>query len=202
MLSRLVASSNPRVAGVAPVLGLLFVVWAIFVMVSVTDWRLSAAPWLLGAAILCLAVCCVGLLSVHQPDPRRSVLVGSGLTVLSLLCLASFPFAVGIGGVLGIDEDSAGILALLPLAASGFALVAMAPSLATIAAGVGASGLVPRWGVWALWFEAPLLPVTAVAGGFAEPALVVGFILIPLGWVVIGASLLKTMPPLPAGATR
>ena len=185
---------NTRLAGYAPTLGLVLTVLAILVMVSAADWRLSIAPWLLGTAILCLSVCCVGLLKVHLPDPRRSVLIGISLTVLSLLGLASFPLAVGVGGVLGIEEDSAGVLALLPLIASGFALVAIAPGLATTAFGVSASGLVPRWGVWALWMEAPLLPLTVIAGGFAEPALVVGFILIPLGWVVIGASLLRTKP--------
>jgi hypothetical protein len=202
LFSKFLADLNPRVAGFAPAIGLVLMVWAVFVMMSVADWRLSAAPWLLGVAILCLTVCCAGLLSVRQPDPRRSVLVGVGLTVLSLLGLASFPFAVGIGGVLGIDEDAPGILALIPLAASGFAIVATAPALATTAVGVGASGLIPRWGVWALWLEAPLLPLTVIAGGFAEPALVVGFILIPLGWVVIGASLLRITPRLAAGTTR
>ena len=52
-------------------------------------------------------------------------------------------------------------------------------------------------GVWALWVEAPLLLVTIIGGGMApeslkDPILVSGFILIPLGWVVIGASLLRT----------
>jgi hypothetical protein len=73
----------------------------------------------------------------------------------------------------------------------------MTPALATAAVGVGASRVLPGWGVWALWFETPLLLVAIIGGGMApeslkEVFLVSGFILIPLGWVVIGASLLRT----------
>ena len=73
----------------------------------------------------------------------------------------------------------------------------MTPALAITAVGVGASGVLPGWGVWALWVEAPLLLITVIGGGMAPESLetlvlVSGFILIPLGWVVIGASLLRT----------
>ena len=188
---------NLRVAAYAPMLSLVLMIPAVLVMAAVDDWRLSPAPWLLGAALLCLAVCGLGLLKVHQPDPRRSVVIGVGLTVLAFLGLSSFPFAVGIGGLFGIEEDSVGVLAYLPLIASGFGLVAMTPALAITAVGVGASRVLHRWGVWALWAEAPLLLAVVIGGGMAPDSLetlvlVSGFILIPLGWIVIGASLLRT----------
>lgn len=189
-VERLVPRVNIQLAGYAPFVGLVLMVWAIPVMMSVADWRLSVAPWLLGSVLVCLAVCCLGLLSVHLPDPRRSVLIGAGVGSLSFLALAVFPFAVGVGGLLGIDEDTAGILAYLPLIAAGFGFAAMTPALIGAAVGVRASGVLPRWGIWALWVEAPLLLLTTIGGGQAEPVLVVGFALIPLGWAVIGAALL------------
>ena len=53
--------------------------------------------------------------------------------------------------------------------------------------------------MWALWFQAPLLPPTAFVGGITEPALPIGFALIGVGWVVIGLALLRVQPvPNPA----
>lgn len=198
VIGRLVSGISPRVAGFAPFLGLVLMAFAIPLMMSVADWRLSAAPWLLGFAVLSLAVCCLGVLNVHRPDPKRSVLFGTVLAALSFGGLAVFPFAVGIGGLLGIEEDAAGILAYLPLIAAGFGFAAMTPALVTAAVGVGASGVLPRWGVWALWIEAPLLLLTTIGGGQAEPVLVIGFALIPVGWAVIGASLIITTRTAPS----
>ena len=188
---------NLKVAAYAPLLGLVLMIWAVLELVSEGDWRFNASPWVLGAALICLAVCGLGLLKVHQPAPKRSVVIGVGITVLALLGLSSFPFAVGISGLFGIEEDSVGVLAYLPLMGAGLGLVAMTPALAIAAVGVGASRVLPGWGVWALWFETPLLLVTIIGGGMAPESLkgtflVSGFILIPLGWVVIGASLLRT----------
>ena len=194
MIEGFAAKLDIKAVGYAPVAGFVLMVGAVLVMLSVADWRLSFAPWLLGSSVVCLALCCVGVLKVHLPDPRRSIKWGVVLTILSLLALASFPFAVGMGGVLGIEEEEAGVLALLPLLASGFGLVGMTPGLAMAAFGAGADGTIPKWGVWALWVASPLLPLTAVVGGIAEPAAAVGFILLPLVWVVIGASLLRAKP--------
>ena len=185
---------SQRVGGYAPTLGFALAAVAIPVMMSVDDWRLSIAPWLLAATLTSFAVCCVGLLSVHQPNPKLSIRVGVVLTVLSLLSLASFPLAVGMGGLLGIEEESAGVLASIPLMASAFGFVAMTPGLALTAYGAGAAGVLPKWGVWTLWVEAPLLPLTAIVGGMAEPAVPIGFALIGVGWVLIGAALLKARP--------
>jgi hypothetical protein len=188
---------NVTVAAYAPMLGLVLMIWAVLELVSEGDWRFNASPWLLGAALICLAVCGLGLLKVHQPAPRRSVVIGVGLTVLAFLGLSSFPFAVGISGLFGIEEDSVGVLAYLPLIGAGLGFVAMTPALAVAGVGIRASRVLPDWGVWALWVETPLLLVTIIGGGMApeslkEIFLVSGFILIPLGWVVIGASLLRT----------
>ncbi|MGI9584847.1 MAG: hypothetical protein ACR2N7_04590 [Acidimicrobiia bacterium] len=186
---------SQRVGGYAPMVGFALAVVAIPVMIAVDDWRLSIAPWLLAATLMSFAVCCVGLLTIHQPNPKTWIKVGVVLTVMSLLSLASFPLAVGMGGLLGIEEESAGVLAVFPLMASAFGFIAMTPGLALTAFGAGVAGVLPKWGVWILWVEAPLLPLTAFIGGnVAEPAVPIGFALIGIGWVVIGAALLKVRP--------
>ena len=191
---RLVVSQ--RVGGYAPLVGFGFAVVAILVTMFAADWRLSPAPWLFGAALLSLAVCCGGLLTIHQPDPGWPMRAGVVLTVLSLLSLASFPLAVGLGGVLGIDEESAGFFAGIPLVASAFGLIAMTPGLASTAYGAQTKRVLPRWGVWTLWIETPLLPLTAIIGGITEPALPIGFAVIGIGWVLIGLALLRAEPEL------
>lgn len=153
-------------------------------------------PWFFGAIPVCLALTCLGLVGIHED---RWVTVGGVWTALALLGLSGFFFAVGIGGLTGLQdlpEDELGLLAWLPIVSFGFGFLSLTPALVVTAVSTGKAALLPRWGVWALWFMAPLLVVIFIIGGTTpapvdELAAPVGLALIMLGWVVVGQSLLK-----------
>ena len=131
--------------------------------------------------------------AVHLPRVPPTVLIGGWWTTLAFLGIAGFFIAIGVGALLGIDEDDAGPLALLPVMAMAFGLVSMTPASALLAFGVSRAGVVPRWGGWALWVVSPLIVVLLVYGGLAEgTAETVGIsavlIVFALSWVVVGFS--------------
>lgn len=157
------------------------------------DLRSGMFPWLMAAAAVGLAVLGLRLIAVHGPDVPRSVLIGGWWTTLAFLGIAGFFVAVGVGALVGIDEDEAGPLAVLPMISMAFGLLSMTPATATLAFGAGRAGVLPRWGVWALWTVTPLLVALLVYGGFAEgPAETVGASLLlgvfAVSWVVVGVS--------------
>jgi hypothetical protein len=157
------------------------------------DIRSGLFPWLMAASAVGLALLGLRLIAVHGPDVTRSVLIGGWWTTLAFLGIAGFFVAVAVGGLLGIDEDEAGALATLPVIAMAFGLVSMTPAVAVLAFGARRAGVVPRWGVWAMWTAAPLLVLLLVYGGLADgPAEAVGASVLlgvfAVSWVVIGLS--------------
>ncbi len=156
------------------------------------DLRSGLFPWLMAAAAVGLALLGLRLIAVHGPDVIRSVL-GGWWTTLAFVGIAGFFVAVAVGALLGIDEDEAGALAIVPVIAMAFGLLSMTPAVSVLAFGARRAGVLPRWGVWALWTATPLLVVLLVYGGLADgPAETVGVSVLlgvfAVSWVVIGMS--------------
>lgn len=160
------------------------------------DWRTSVVPWLFAAIPACLALTCLGLVGLHE---NRWVTLGGVWAALALPGLGGFFLAVGIGGLTGLQdlpEDELGLLAWLPVVSFGFGFISLTSALAITAATTQRAAVLPRWGMWSLWFIAPLLVVVFVLGGIApapvdELAARIGLTVIMLGWIVDGQSLLR-----------
>lgn len=181
------------VAAAAP-LAALAVVAIAQVATPSGDIREGVFPWLFALAALLFALCCMGLLAVHSPNPGNWVLVGSWWAALAFVGIAGGFLAIAAGSVLGIDEEAAGPFGLLPLIALAFGFISMTPALVTVAIGAGKKQVLPTWGVVALWIEAPLIPVLLVWGGiFEDTAETVGSSVIlglmAFAWIVIGLSI-------------
>ena len=123
-------------AAVAP-----FTALAVIAIAQVTtpsgDIREGAFPWLFALDALLFALCCMGLLAVHSPNPGRWLVIGTWWTALAFLGVAGGFLAIAVGSVLGIDEEAAGPFTLLPLIGLAFGVISMTPAL--IAAAIGAS---------------------------------------------------------------
>lgn len=181
-----VAASAPAVA-----LGLVAIAQA---STETGDIRAGVFPWLFALAAVLFAFSCMGLLAAHSPNPGAWMLLGSWWTALAFLGIAGGFLAIGIGSVLAIDEESAGVSAFLPLIGLAFGIISMTPALAATAIGAMKKEVLPKWGRAALWVEAPLLPLLLVFGGIADDtAETVGSTVIlgimALTWVVIGLSI-------------
>jgi hypothetical protein len=135
----------------------------------------------------------MGLLAVHAPESGGWVLTGSWWTALAFLGIAGAFLAIAVGGALGIEEESVGLLAWLPVAGMAFGILSMTPALVVLAVGAGRRRILPGWGLAAVWVEAPLLPVLMIYGGiFEDTAETIGSSVIlglmAVAWVVIGLS--------------
>lgn len=182
----LVAASAPLVA-----LGLVAIAQA---TTESGDIRAGGFPWLFALAAVLFAFCCMGLLTAHSPNPGAWMLLGSWWTALAFLGIAGGFLAIGMGSVLEIDEESAGVSAFLPLIGLAFGIISMTPALVVTAIGAMKKEVLPKWGRAALWVEAPLLPLLLVFGGIVDDtAETVGSTVIlgimALTWVVIGLSI-------------
>lgn len=163
---------------------------------GIGDIRAGVSPWAMGSAALCLAVCCLGVLRTHGHRGSGWVLIGGGWAAASMSAIAAFFFIVGAGALLGLDERSVGLLAVVPVAVMAFGLVSMVPALLVLAVGITRARLLAWWGAAAVWAAAPVLPAIMLLGGFAEgTAERVGRALLAslfgLAWVVVGASLAR-----------
>lgn len=155
------------------------------------DLRSGGFPWFMAVASVCLAFLCLRVIGVHERRPSRPVVIGGWWTALAFLGIAGFFVAIGVGALVGIDEESMGAVAWLPVLSMAFGLLSMAPAVALVAFGAGRAAVLPRWAVWALWLVAPLLVVLLVYGGLVEGAAeTVGSSVIlatyAAGWVLVG----------------
>lgn len=191
-----------RRAGAAPWLGI--VVGAVGVALNSTvddgDLRVGVFPWAMSLVVVCLALCCLGLLNGHAPTSNAWTVVGTWWTTAALLGIGGFFVAIGVGSLLGIDETEAGAVAIIPVVGMAFGLLSMTPALVTLAVGVGKAGKLSRWGRSSLWIAAPVLPLILVYGGAVEgTAETVGSaaLLATFGaaWLVLGTSVLRMTPP-------
>jgi hypothetical protein len=189
---------DPRRAGFAPIVAL--VVGAIGLAMNVWnangDMRVGVLPWAMTIAALCLAVCSLGVLNVHGPNPSRWIVVGAWWTTLALIGVAGFFLAVALGTLLGIDEEEAGLLTWPPLLGIMFGVLSMAPALLAHAVGVTGARVLRWFGRAAVWVAAPVLPLVLVFGGIAEgTAETVGMSslmgLFAGAWIVLGLALVS-----------
>ncbi|HSG80106.1 MAG TPA: hypothetical protein VLD62_11040 [Acidimicrobiia bacterium] len=158
------------------------------------DQRSGLFPTLMAVAAACLMLCTFGVLARHQPGPQRSMVVG-GLWVAACFAAVSVAFAaIGVGDLLGIEEDSAGILAWIPVSAMGLAVLTFPAAQAVLAFGVQRSRVRPRWGSVAVWTLVPLVPLTLILAGVVDgaaenwvPAVMLSIIV--MLWGVVGQSL-------------
>jgi hypothetical protein len=170
------------------------------------DIRSGMFPWLMAVASAGLALLGLRLLAVHGPDPSRPVLVGGWWTILAFLGISGFFLAVAVGALLGIDEESAGVLSILPVVSMAFGLLSMTPAVGLLAFGAGRANVLPRWGMLALWTATPMLVVILIYGGLAEGSVEtvgVSFLLgvFAISWVVVGVSVRPAAVP-PANRTE
>ncbi len=160
------------------------------------DLRVGILPWTLMITVVGLAVCCLGVLNAHRPTPNRWTTIGAWWTAAALLGIGGFFAAIGIGGILGIDEDEAGAAAIIPVLFMAFGMVSMAPALATLGVGVVKARRLAWWGRLAVWTAIPVLPLLLIYGGLVEgTAETVGSILLitayGISWITLGLALAR-----------
>lgn len=187
------ARVDPRTAGFAPIAALLAVTLAI-AFSGDGDIRDGIFPWAMAFAAVCLAMCALGVVAVHRGHSNRWVLVGGWWTTFAMAGVAGAFFAIGVGALLGITEDEAGALSVLPFVAMAFAILSMTPALASLGVGVTRAHVLPRWGVAAVWIAAPLVPTLMIFGGLTEGTVETlgtnGLLgLFAFAWLALGASL-------------
>jgi hypothetical protein len=189
---------NPKVAGLAPIVAIL--VGAIGVATNVRDangdMRDGFLPWAMFIAMVCLAACCLGVLSAHRSQTNRWVIAGGWWTVLALVGVGGFFLSIAIGSMLGIDEEDAGLLVWPPLLGMAFGIISMTPAMLTLAIGTTGARMLPWFGTAAIWVGAPVLPIAMVFGGLAEgTAETVGMSTLMAvfvgAWIILGIALIS-----------
>jgi hypothetical protein len=192
---------NQMVAGLAPIaaIGVGAVGVATNVRDANGDIRDGLLPWAMFIAMMCLAACCLGVLSVHRSHTNRWIIIGGWWTVLALVGIGGFFLSIAIGSVLGIDEEDAGLLVWPPLLGMMFGIISIMPGMLALATGATRAHVLPWFGTAALWVGAPVVPLAMIYGGLAEGtaetfgmstlmALFVG------AWMTLGVSLLRIDP--------
>jgi hypothetical protein len=196
---------NPQLAGLAPIAAI--VVGAVGVASNVRDAngdiRDGLLPWAVFVAMVCLAVCCLGVLSAHRSHTNRWVIVGGWWTVLALVGIGGFFLSIAIGSIFAIDEEDAGFLVWPPLLGMMFGIISIMPAMLALAVGATRAHVLPWFGTTALWVGAPVVPLAMVYGGLAEgTAETVGMSTLMAvfvgAWIVLGAALLRTDETRPA----
>lgn len=158
------------------------------------DIREGLFPWGTATAFGLLAMTALAVLANHPTPTSRTLIVGAWWTALALAGIAAFFAAVGIGGLLGIDEETDNPAALIPIAAMTFGLLSTMPATATLAVGVQREGRFPRWSLVGLWSIVPVLPGVLILGGLTEGTVeTVGSLLLfaafAIGWAMLGMGL-------------
>ena len=141
-------------------------------------------------------VCCLGVLSVHHPNPNWWFVVGAWWTTLALLGIATFFLSIAVGTLLGVDEERAGLLAW-PLIGMASDIITMTPTILTLGVGVTRARILPWLGITAVWVAAPVLPIGTIAGeltgGTAETVDLSTVMTLFVGaWTVLGIALVRT----------
>ena len=83
-----------------------------------------------------MTVCCLGVLSVHRPNPNYWIVVAAWLATLTLLGIATLFLSIAVSTLLGIDEEEAGLLAWPPLIGMASGIITMTPAMLTLGVGV------------------------------------------------------------------
>jgi hypothetical protein len=187
-----------KVAGLAPIAAI--VVGAVGVATNVRDangdLRDGLLPWAMFITMVCLATCCLGVLSAHRPYINRWVIIGGWWGALAVVGIGGFFLSIAIGSVFGIDEEDAGLFVWPPLLGIMFGITSIMPAMLTLAVGATRAHVLPWFGTTALWVGAPVVPIAMIYGGFAEGTVeTVGMSTLMAvfvgAWIVLGIALLR-----------
>ncbi|MGI8983707.1 MAG: hypothetical protein ACR2HM_04115 [Acidimicrobiales bacterium] len=188
---------EPRVAGFAPLIGILVggVGVAINSALDDGDLRVGVFPWTLTFAMGCLGACSLGLLRVHGPSPTGALVVGAWWTTLAVWAIGGFFMAVAIGALIGLDEEDAGIAVMPPLLGMMFGVLSIAPAMATLAMGMSRARVLPRWSRFAAWAAAPAVPLLLLLGITEGAVETIGssalMALFGAAWITMGISITR-----------
>lgn len=131
------------------------------------DIRSGLFPLAMAVAFTLLATCAQAVLRVHERQ-RRMVAIGGWWTTLALLGPAGFFAGVAIGAMLGLDEETLGGFAILPVASMAFGIITLPIATTIFALAVRRSGLLPARASTPLLVAGWVPPVLMVFGGLAE----------------------------------
>jgi len=190
---------STRVSALAPVAAVGLLVLSVVFQGESGDIRKGALPWTASLGALCLVLCCLGVINAHRSNPNRWILIGGWWTSLAMIGIAGFMLAIGVGDVLGIEEEDVGVFSWIPLIGMAFGLLSMAPALVVLGIGATRSALLPVWGRAAIWVAALAFPSFMVFTGLTDGTLefvgsngLLG--VFGLSWLVLGLALLRISP--------
>ena len=132
-----------------------------------TDIRTGLFPLAMAVAFTLLATCPQAVLRMHERPPRM-VTVGGWWTTIALLGPAGFFAGVAIGAMLGLDEETLGGYAILPVASMAFGILTLPIATTILALAVRRSGHLPSRVFTSLLVAGWVPPVLMVVGGLAE----------------------------------
>jgi hypothetical protein len=188
--------TNPSIAGLAP-FGALVLAIVGGAALSAGDQRAGLFPWTIAVAAALLALCCLGIVRLHEPDVPARVLMGGGGSAFGFAAVAAAFVAFGLGDVTGLADSASGPVAALPMLLAGTGIVTIPIANGMLAAATRRAGVLDRRGVWALWAVTPVIPLTLIASAVADgpgadsvPGIGIG--LAGVGWVVVGLALRAT----------
>ncbi|HUG85765.1 MAG TPA: hypothetical protein VMM13_14465 [Euzebya sp.] len=131
------------------------------------DIRSGLFPLAMAVAFTLLATCAQAVLRVHAQQSRM-VTVGGWWTTLALLGPAGFFGGVAVGAMLGLDEETLGGFAILPVASMAFGILTLPIATTILALAVRRSGQLPSRASASLLVAGWVPPVLMVFGGLAE----------------------------------
>ena len=193
-----------RVGPVAPTAALLVGIVG-FATNQGGDIRTGLFPIAMAIAFTLLALCAQAVLWVHEQPPRMITLGGWG-TTLALLGPAGFFASVALGAMLGLDEDTLGGFAILPVASMAFGILTLPIASTILALAVRRSGHLPARATTSLLIAGWVPPLQMVFGGLTEgtaervgsAALAATFI---GAWLLTGSAV-RPRKPTPATESR
>lgn len=155
-----------RVGPVAPIAALVVGIVG-FATNQSGDIRTGLFPLAMAVAFTLLAACAQAVLRVHERPPRM-VTIGGWWTTLALLGPAGFFAGVAVGAMLGLDEETLGGFAILPVASMAFGILTLPLATTILALAVRRSGQLPARTTTSLLVAGWVPPVLMVFGGLAE----------------------------------
>jgi hypothetical protein len=155
-----------RLGRVAPIVALVVAVVGFATNLG-GDIRTGLFPLAMAVAFTLLAICAQAVLRMHE-SPPRTVTIGGWWTTLALLGPAGFFAGVAIGAMIGLDEESLGGFAILPVASMAFGIVTLPIATTILAVAVRRSRQLPSRASTSLLVAGWVPPVLMVVGGLAE----------------------------------
>ncbi len=128
------------------------------------DIRTGLFPLAMAVAFTLLAICAHAVLRVHE-QPTRMLTIGGWWTTLALLGPAGFFGGVAIGAMLGLDEETLGGFAILPVGSMAFGIVTLPIAATILALAVRQSGQLPARTITSLLVAGWVPPVLMIFGG-------------------------------------